>query len=143
MDIKVKAFLDLIAKSEGTFGHGDDGYNVLVGGKLFHDYSRHPNITVDLGRGLKSTAAGRYQILHRYAVAYSASLALPDFGHESQDAIALQMIHERGAIPLITGGHIRTAIARCSNIWASFPDNGYGQNAHSIEQLLAWYNESL
>ena len=35
-----KAFLDMIAHSEGTAGHGDDGYNVMVGGKLFDDYSK-------------------------------------------------------------------------------------------------------
>ena len=27
-----KAFLSAIAKAEGTYGRGDDGYNVLVGG---------------------------------------------------------------------------------------------------------------
>jgi len=56
-----RAFLDTLAVSEDTFGHGDNGYNVIVGGELFHDYSRHPDVLVTLNkRGLKSTAAGRY-----------------------------------------------------------------------------------
>ena len=37
----------------------------------------------------------------------------------SQDAVALQQIKERGALPMIDRGDIRQAIDRCSNIWAS------------------------
>ena len=37
---------------------------------------------------------------------------------ESQDAVALQQIKERGALPMIDRGDIRQAIDRCSNIWA-------------------------
>ena len=36
---------------------------------------------------------------------------------ESQDAVALQQIKERGALPMIDRGDIRQAIDRCSNIW--------------------------
>jgi muramidase (phage lysozyme) len=61
MDPNLKAFLDTIATSEGTYGCGDDGYNVIVGGDLFDDYSKHPDVLVTLNKaGLKSTAAGRY-----------------------------------------------------------------------------------
>ena len=38
---------------------------------------------------------------------------------KSQDAVALQQIKERGALPMIDRGDIRQAIDRCSNIWAS------------------------
>ena len=63
-----KAFLDMLAFSEGTIKFGDEnGYNVIVGGALFYDYSDHPRVLVDLPRlGIKSTAAGRYQLLARY-----------------------------------------------------------------------------
>ena len=40
---------------------------------------------------------------------------------KSQDAVALQQIKERGALPMIDRGDIRQAIDRCSNIWASLP----------------------
>ena len=36
---------------------------------------------------------------------------------KSQDAVALQQIKERGALPMIDRGDIRQAIDRCSNIW--------------------------
>ena len=46
---------------------------------------------------------------------------------ESQDAVALQQIKERGALPMIDRGDIRQAIDRCSNIWASLLGAGYGR----------------
>ena len=41
MNRNLKAFLDMIAVSEGTQDHGDDGYNVIVGGDLFEGYGRY------------------------------------------------------------------------------------------------------
>ena len=46
------------------------------------------------------------------------------------DAVALQQIKERGALPMIDRGDIRQAIDRCSNIRASLPGAGYGQFEH-------------
>ena len=51
-------------------------------------------------------------------------LGLKDFSPKSQDAVALQQIKERGALPMIDRGDIRQAIDRCSNIWA-LPAGGY------------------
>ena len=52
---------------------------------------------------------------------YRKQLGLKDFSPKSQDAVALQQIKERGALPMIDRGDIRQAIDRCSNIWASLP----------------------
>lgn len=134
------AFLSMISHSEGTDRYGTEhGYNVLVGGGLFHSYADHPRVLVDCGHGLKSTAAGRYQLLARYFDAYKKTLNLPDFSPASQDAIALQQIKERGALADIDAGNVRTAIGKCSNIWASFPGAGYGQHENAIAPLLAFY----
>ena len=59
--------------------------------------------------------------------AYRKQLGLKDLSPKSQDAVALQQIKERGALPMIDRGDIRQAIDRCSNIWASLPGAGYGQ----------------
>ena len=64
------------------------------------------------------TGAGRYQLLSRWWDAYCKKLGLKDFSPKSQDAVALQQIKERGALPMIDRGDIRQAIDRCSNIWA-------------------------
>jgi muramidase (phage lysozyme) len=137
----MSAFLDMIAMSEGTKNIGDDGYNVIVGGALFHDYSHHPGVLVKLRKNLSSTAAGRYQILERYAKAYIKELKLPDFSPSSQDQIAIQLIKEQGAYDDVIAGKIQTAIIKCKNIWASLPGAGYGQRENSIGRLLVAFKD--
>ena len=100
------------------------GYDAIVGGELFTDYSDHPRKLVTLNPKLKSTGAGRYQLLSRWWDVTGKQLGLKDFSPKSQDAVALQ-IKERGALPMIDRGDIRQAIDRCSNIWASLPGAGY------------------
>ena len=85
------------------------GYDVIVGGELFTDYSDHPRKLVTLNPKLKSTGAGRYQLLSRWWDAYRKQLGLKDFSPKSQDAVALQQIKERGALPMIDRGDIRLA----------------------------------
>lgn len=141
MNPQRKAFLDMLAWSEGTDNGrqktNNHGYDVIVGGSLFTDYSDHPRKLVTLSPTLKSTAAGRYQLLSKWWDAYRAQLGLKDFSPTSQDAVALQQIKERGALPLIDSGDIRQAIDRCSNIWASLPGAGYGQFEHKADNLIA------
>ncbi|MBW2957515.1 glycoside hydrolase family 24 protein [Hafnia paralvei] len=141
-----KAFLDMLAWSEGTDKPGqptkDHGYDVIVGGALFSDYSDHPRKLVTLNPKLKSTAAGRYQLLSRWWDAYRKQLGLKDFSPASQDAVALQQIKERRALELIDAGDIRQAIDRCSNIWASLPGAGYGQFEHKADNLIAKFKEA-
>ena len=64
---------------------------------------------------------------------------LSDFSPASQDAIALQQIRERGALPMVDVGRFDDAVTRVRNIWASLPGAGYGQNEHSMEHLRAAY----
>ena len=87
-----KAFLDMLAWSEGTDNGRqktrNHGYDVIVGGELFTDYSDHPRKLVTLNPKLKSTGAGRYQLLSRWWDAYRKQLGLKDFSPKSQDAVA-------------------------------------------------------
>ena len=69
-----------------------------TGGELFTDYLDHPRKLVTLNPKLKSTGAGRYQLLS-VMDAYRKQLGLKDFSPKSQDAVALQQIKERGALP--------------------------------------------
>ena len=111
--------------------------------ELFTDYSDHPRKLVTLNPKLKSTGAGRYQLLSRWWDAYRKQLGLKDFLSESQDAVALQQIKERGALPMIDRGDIRQAIDRCSNIWASLPGAGYGQFWRiKADSLIAKFKEA-
>lgn len=140
----VLAFLDMLAVSEGTDDGRqptkDDGYDVLVGGKLFTGYDDHPNVLVKLNANLASTAAGRYQILYRYWTHYKALLRLPDFSPLSQDRYAIQQFKERRAIADIQAGRFDEAVGKVRNIWASLPGANYpGQHMQKIERLRDAY----
>ena len=141
-----KAFLDMIAHSEigsALLAVSDNGYNVLVGSTpskplLFTSYADHPNI---LNAATNSTAAGRYQVLHRYWVYYKNMLKLPDFGKASQDAVALQYLKECHALADIDAGNFASAVNSCAHIWASLPGAAYGQHVNKISDLqLAYTN---
>lgn len=138
------AFLDMLAWSEigpALLAVSDDGYDVLVGATAvrplrFPGYMTHPNV---YNAAMNSTAAGRYQFLHRYWEHYRELLKLPDFGPVSQDRWAIQLIREQHALTLVEGGHLADAIANVSNIWASLPGAGYSQHEHHIDALRAAY----
>ena len=155
IDQKLKAFLGMVAWSEGTSTSKltkNDGYDVGVTGVngpwIFTSYADHPfangsSVLVRENPPLYSTAAGRYQLLLRYWKVYRVQLNLPDFSPASQDAVAVQQIKERGAILDIEADNIPLAITLCSNIWASLPGNNYGQPVHSPDALMAKYAELL
>ena len=139
-----KAFLDMLAWSEGSDNGrqkpGNHGYDVIVGGVLFTDYPDHPRKLVTLKPKLKSMpdATSFFPLL----VGCLPQAAWPERLSESQDAVALQQIMERGALPMIDRGDIRQAIDRCSNIWASLPGAGYGQFEHMADSLIAKFKEA-
>ena len=139
----ISACLDAIAFTEGTDNNRQPtknrGYDVLVGGALFSDYSTHPNILVKLSPTLSSTAAGRYQILARYWPHYRDLLGLPDFGPESQDRYAIQQLKERRAYDLLIAGQFDAAIARINTIWASLPGSPYGQHTYRLWETKSIY----
>ena len=74
-----KAFLDMLAWSEesdnGRQKTRNHGYDVIVGGELFTDYSDHPRKLAALNPKLKSTGAGRYQLLPAGGMPTASSLA--------------------------------------------------------------------
>lgn len=141
----LRAFLSMIAASEGTDDGSNKiinkGYGTIVGGDNFTDYSNHPGKLVWLKPGLASTAAGRYQLLKRYWDVYKKQLSLPDFGPDSQDAVAIQQIKECKALDDIENGRIPLAISKCAHIWASLPGAGYNQHENDLGSLLAVYKK--
>lgn len=149
---ELSAFLDMLAYSEmgrALLDASDDGYNVLVGStaakrKLFVSYDRHPAIFVELPNlGIKSSAAGRYQILFRTFDGLATKLKVSDFKPETQDRCALELIRQRGALEYVKDGRIELAIAGCAKTWASLPGADYGQHENKLADLIAEYNRAL
>ncbi len=141
-----KAFLDMLAWSEGTDNGRqptrNHGYDVIVGGELFTDYSDHLANLSRYTPNSNQQPPDVIQLLSRWWDAYRKQLGLKDFSPKSEDAVALQQIKERGALPMIDRGDIRQAIDRCSNIWASLPGAGYGQFEHKADSLIAKFKEA-
>lgn len=137
----VWAFLDMLAHAEGTTRYGNaDGYNVLGGGGLFHDYSDHPRQLIALpAYGISSTAAGRYQFLSRTWDDLVRRFDLPDFTPNSQDAGALALIRQCKALNLVHAGRVAEAVHSCRRIWASLPGAGYGQREVATAELVDVY----
>ena len=62
----------------------------------------------------------------------TASNGLKDFSRKSQDAVALQQIKERGALPMIDRGDIRQAIDPLQQYLGFTAGAGYGQFEHRL-----------
>ncbi|WP_310611646.1 glycoside hydrolase family 104 protein [Limnohabitans sp.] len=139
-----RAFLDMIAYSEGT--SGPSGYLTMFGGRLMDSLEVHPHqyftFTNSRGEQLKTSAAGRYQFLGKTWDSLAAKLGLPDFSPESQDAAALELIRQRGALPDVDAGRLAVAVQKCAPIWASLPGAGYAQPERKLSQLAAAFADA-
>lgn len=139
------AFLDMIAFSEGT--SGPDGYRYMFGypqnpDRLMTSFADHPRqyFTFYVGStAYKTSAAGRYQFLASTWDDLKRKLNLPDFGPASQDAAAIELIRQRGALQDVKAGRVSTAITKCAKTWASLPGAGYGQPERKLSALLTQY----
>ncbi|WP_404993336.1 glycoside hydrolase family 104 protein [Cupriavidus pauculus] len=134
------AFLMMIRTAEGTAGR--DGYRTLFGGGLFDSYADHPRQVVTAmsnGKPISSSAAGAYQFLRRTWDKLAARLGLPDFSPASQDAAAIELIREAGALGDVDAGRFDKAVGKVRKIWASMPGAGYGQPEKALADLQAVY----
>lgn len=142
-----QAFLAAITRGEGT--EGPDGYYTLMGGGTFTSEVDHPASLGWSGTklsdamckaagfrpGCVSTAAGKYQINRPTWLRVKARLSLPDFSPSSQDAAALFLIQEKGALTDVREGRIDQAVRKVRSVWASLPGAGYGQHEVGIETV--------
>jgi len=128
----VRALMDVIAFAEGA------DYSTMVKGKgsfKITDFSKHPHVVVEVNSKLKSTAAGRYQILYKTWT----ELRLPDFSPASQDLAAVKLFKRRRMLRPLFARDVKLAIRRGNHEWASLPDSPYGQPTHSMAELLVLF----
>ena len=127
----VSAFLKAIRLGEGTTK--ESGYMTIVGGGKFTDFKWHPKIRVWIPRyKLYSTAAGAYQIISPTWQALASKYKFPDFSPEWQDAAAVALIIEKGALDEIRKGELAKAVGLCSPVWASLPGSKAGQRQETF-----------
>lgn len=150
-DTNLQAFHQLIEFAEGTARDGRDPYRTCYSYKhTISSFLDHPAVTGEwkgepldeLGpqyKGLKSTAAGRFQIIKKTWLEAKRALGLVDFSPASQNAACTWLIKRRGALADVRDGRVEEAIEKCRAEWASLPGSTSGQPQRKLEQLLAVY----
>lgn len=159
MTANVAAFLAMTSYSEGTDkapdpyrvcyafrhsivsfdthpAHGTDERPAEWNGELLPD---HLCIAAGFSPGCKSTAAGKYQITRPTFLRLGGILRIRDFCPASQDAFAVQLLKEHGALDLINSGQVAAAIGKLHGEWASFPGGSSGQPQKRIASLIQSY----
>lgn len=147
----IRAFLAAIRVGEGT--SASNGYSVLFGGATFASFDEHPALLgwgggrlsdamcrgAGFGPGCVSTAAGAFQINKPTWVRVRDKLGLSDFSPASQDAAALELISEKGALNDVRAGRVADAVGKVRKVWASLPGAGYGQGEVMLSNFINNY----
>lgn len=116
------AFLRLIRVAESA-----DNYRALVGGGEFDSFGGHPYYTegfrgVPVGNGLRSFAAGAYQITRDTFNWLTTRRGFDpgDFGPDAQDEMAVALIDRAGALDDVKAGRFGAALSKLRNEWEAF-----------------------
>lgn len=156
-DQNVRAFLEAIARCEGT-NKAADPYRVCYAYKhTINSFADHPAITGEwrgeklsdkmcagagMGPGCVSTAAGKYQITKTTWLGLKRKLKLTDFTPASQDAAAIELLRECGALEYVRSGNVATAVQKARKIWASLPGAGYSQPERSLAWVVSQFQDA-
>ena len=142
-----KGWQNVLQLGEGTSQYGQDKYNVLFGGGLFSDTSKHPDRVIDGGK-YKSAAAGAYQFMPATWQRTKEALGLPDFGEASQEKARRYLMNERGVdpdSPVANKQEFAERLALLAPEWASLPkldgSSYYGQPVKSVDALWEAYQK--
>ena len=156
----VSAFLHMLQSSEHVYPRDVENqaaYSTFYGGSTFSNFADHPvNTREKVGvrlsdaqcrasgfkPGCVSTAAGAYQFIKpTWDRIRSISPRLPDFSPASQDAAAVRLLNQIGALTLIEIGDIEGAVAMASGTWASLPGSKAQQNPRQLAFIIDRFNE--
>lgn len=153
----IAAFLQVLRQAEGTDAQPDP-YRVTFGYRhVIQSLADHPTETGEwaglvlsdgmcsaagFGPGCRSTAAGAYQIIRPTWRKLRDRLGLVDFGAASQDAAAVELLRQRGALGAVEAGDLVAAVRLARHEWASLPGNTAKQQQRPIATLAAWFNQA-
>lgn len=153
------AFLRMLQACEGTLDAG--GYAALYGStpsrpRTFDSFADHPRIAsrISLSDTRYTSAAGAFQFMAVSPIPgggftrvntwdrLRSKLGLSDFSPASQDAAALELIRECGALADVDAGRVLEAARKCRTQWASLPGANYaGQGMRSPDYLIGSYRD--
>lgn len=137
----LSAFLTMIRTAEGA------NYYTLYGGQSFLELDTHPAVR-SYGEFLKpgvidyTTAAGAYQITFTTWKRLTSKLGVADFGINTQDQMAKELIREKGAMQDVIDGNFDEAVRKVSGVWASLPFSTVPQPHHTLETVARIYQSN-
>jgi muramidase (phage lysozyme) len=135
----LQKMLYAIHKAEGTKGYNSGFNNTTI------SLDKHPNIKYDFtdanGKKDETTAAGMYQFIGKTWKGLEGKLGLTNFGKDSQDAGAIELIREKGALQSVLAGDYQTAMMKMGGTWASLPYSKHPQNKRTLEQMYSYLGE--
>jgi muramidase (phage lysozyme) len=128
----IRKFLDMVQKSEGSKGY-DYGFN----NTKLDSLDKHPGISTGFtetdGKKNTTTAAGKYQFIEKTWNGLKDKLGLTSFKGPEQEAAAVELLRERGALDAVRAGDWSTALAKTGPEWASLPTSPYKQAKRSLD----------
>lgn len=131
-DPNVRKYIEMVKKSEGSKGYQYGFNNVKLANLDDHPGTSHKFTQTD-GKTNSTTAAGAYQFLGKTWGGLKSKLGLTDFSPASQDAAAVELLRQRGALEAVKSGDWSTALAKTGAEWASLPTSPYKQAKRSME----------
>lgn len=149
-DPYIRALMRTISASESNM---DKPYNLLYGGKVVDDLSRHPDVCVTIVAGPNTgnctTAAGRYQFLnttwaskakkyHPHPPGWLRIGGDYSFQPQFQDAVVYNWLADESAwgvdiSAMLRQGEIKEVLKMLSGTWTSL---GYGIETNSMSSRL-------
>ena len=135
-DIRAKAFLALIRYAEANKEEDPSRYNIKNDRTHFSDMSHHPG---PKHKGQHSTsAAGAYQIMYGTYLGLIREGCPANFTNDTQDEMALRLIYDAGALPLIWAGQLSGAISLLIGQWTSLPGGGQPHLTEKEAEAYFW-----
>jgi muramidase (phage lysozyme) len=136
---RVRAWLRVLR--EGESRQDDRAYFIRWGGtrqpsKYFDDLTHHPRILEPGPKG-PSSAAGAYQITMSTYDDFAPAIGVKGFSRDEQDALAIAICDEEGALDAILGGNFSQAVTLLGGRWSSLPSNTDGQRTQEYGELEA------
>lgn len=150
----LRKFLNVLSVSEGTYDFKDPylAKGGTTGSLLTTGYKAHPaalgqgtwGFKDKLGRNLQSTANGKYAIRYPTWQGIEKAWGKMDFSPSSQDAAAVYLINQRGALNDVLQGNWNSALPKLGKEWASLPTapDSYQQFRHSWNAIRDAFNRA-
>lgn len=121
----VQAFLHVIRAGESD--QTDAAYTLLNGGAHFNSFADHPFAGQSAPPGL---ASGAYQFIPHTWGGLAKQFGAADFSPPWQDAMAVALIQQKGALDDVANGQLKLAIDKLATTWISLP--GLGARAYRV-----------